>query len=352
VGESVVYDKLTAIRQSESTGHHIQFHTPQYELHHEPEQDLLTLCIQHAKRIREKYDYIRLWYSGGCDSQYMFRAFRAANIHIDEIIMVKCGIKCSEWEIDDVAVPFVREHAHPDTVIRTHTKSIDDYYDFDGFWFDKHARAGRNSRLISGLRLNEHLECINLYDTFGKTVNVLGIDKPKICHVQGKWYAYFLDYYDWQQGTSNNDFCCFFDDDPLIYAKQCHMLRRGIENSVQPDCYNSVQKSHHFERLLNECTDRVSIGEYFIPYANNHHHATIPSFNKKELDAKLYMLEHHPQVMEHYYNGIEELRGIGTRWWNNGDPESGPVLCLSQFMCMSSPGFENSNNLFPDGFNL
>jgi len=358
VGAGTTYEKLEAIKLSERTGHHIQYHVPEFLLQHpmhiEPEQDMWTLCIAHAQRIRKDYDYIRFWYSGGSDSHYMLKVFLAAGVYIDEIIMVKCGIPGTDWEIDDVAVPYVKsiQHNIPNTKITIRSKTIKDYYDTKVFWFDRNCSIGRASKQITSLRLNEELESINLYPEHGRTVNVVGIDKPTICYVNNKWWAYFLDFYDYQHGTDNNDFCCFYDDDPYIYAKQCHLLKRAIEKSVSVEHYNTIKKTSDYEKLVNQSTQRVSPAEYFIPYTNNHDHPTVHSFNKKELDAKLYMQKKHPAVMEHYQAGIQHLKTISTRWWNNSDPEQGPIGCFSKFVCLSEPGIATVDKLFPNGFNL
>lgn len=358
VGSSITFEKLDAIKLSEHTGHHIEYHVPEFLLQHpmhiEPKPDMWTLCIAHAQRIRNTYDYIRFWYSGGSDSHYMLKVFLAAGVYIDEIIMVKCGIPGTDWEIDDVAVKnlnIIKEQI-PNTKIRIETKTLDDYYDTDDFWFDKNVELGRASKCITYLRLNEELESINLYPSHGRTVNVVGIDKPKICYVNKRWYTYFIDAYDYQPGTDTNDFCCFFDDDPLIYTKQCHLLKRAIEKLAVVEQYNTIKNSPDYERLVNQSLQRIDTGEYFIPYTNNHEHPTVHSFNKKELDAKLYMQKYHPAAMQHYQAGIQKLKTISTRWWNNNDPEQGPVGCFSKFICLDEAGVTTMDELFPNGFNL
>jgi hypothetical protein len=358
VGSSVTFEKLEAIKLSERTGHHIQYHVPefllQHQMHIEPEQDMWTLCIAHAQRIRKDYDYIRFWYSGGSDSHYMLKVFLAAGVYIDEIIMVKCGIPGTDWEIDDVAVKNLHKIKDqiPNTKIRIETKTIDNYYNTNNFWFDTNLKLSRASKCITYLRLNEELESINLYSSHGRTVNVVGIDKPNICYVNKRWYTYFIDAFDYQPGTDTNDFCCFYDDDPLIYAKQCHLLKRAIEKSVSVERYNTIKNSPEYEKLVNQSIQRVGTSEYFIPYKNNHDHPTVYSFNKKELDAKLYMQKNHPAVMEHYQAGIQHLKTISTRWWNNGDPEQGPVGCFSKFICIDEPKIVAIDELFPHGFDL
>ena len=358
VGSSITYDKLQAIKLSEHTGHHIQYHVPEFLLQHpmhiEPEQDMWTLCKAHAQQIRKDYDYIRFWYSGGSDSHYMLKVFVENGVHIDEIIMVKCGIPGTDWEIDDIAIENLKKIKDkiPNTKIRIETKTIDDYYNTDNFWFDTNLKLGRASKCITYLRLNEELESINLYSSHGRTVNVVGIDKPSICYVNERWYTYFTDSYDYQPGTDTNDFCCFFEDDPLVFAKQCHLLKNAIVRTVDNDQYNSFKKDKMYEIFLNQSIQRVSESEYFIPYTNNHGHPSVYSFNKKELDAKLYMAKHHPKAMEHYYNGIEHLKTISTKWWNNNNPEQGPIGCLGAFLCLDQQHTTTVDELFPNGFNI
>lgn len=51
----------------------------------EPKESLQTIYLQRAKQLREKYDYIILWYSGGTDSHQILDVFLKHNIFIDEI---------------------------------------------------------------------------------------------------------------------------------------------------------------------------------------------------------------------------------------------------------------------------
>jgi hypothetical protein len=57
----------------------------------EPSQTLSELYAQRARQLREKYDHVVLFYSGGIDSQVILNTFYKNNIKIDEIII--CGNK-------------------------------------------------------------------------------------------------------------------------------------------------------------------------------------------------------------------------------------------------------------------
>ena len=51
------------------------------------ETNLLTLYKQRAEQLREKYDYLVMYYSGGADSTNALHAFIDNNIFLDELIM-------------------------------------------------------------------------------------------------------------------------------------------------------------------------------------------------------------------------------------------------------------------------
>lgn len=53
-----------------------------------PEQSYQTLCGLRARELRETYSYLRLWYSGGCDSHSALMSFVDNDIHLDEIIVL------------------------------------------------------------------------------------------------------------------------------------------------------------------------------------------------------------------------------------------------------------------------
>jgi len=54
----------------------------------EPKKSLKELMRQHAQLIRDSYDYIILYFSGGSDSTTMVNAFLDNNIYVDEIVTI------------------------------------------------------------------------------------------------------------------------------------------------------------------------------------------------------------------------------------------------------------------------
>ena len=81
----------------------------------EPNESWNQLLIKRAIQLRESYDYIRLFYSGGVDSQTMLETFLDNKIKIDEILVYRGSAftdnldeEPAEAEIQNVAIPFLK----------------------------------------------------------------------------------------------------------------------------------------------------------------------------------------------------------------------------------------------------
>ena len=75
------------------------------------------LLEQRIRQLRDKYDYIRLWFSGGKDSTLVLSTAVKHNIHIDEIVIVRRFCKNNlglythfnqSREIEGSAVPYLK----------------------------------------------------------------------------------------------------------------------------------------------------------------------------------------------------------------------------------------------------
>ena len=362
IGKHSTIDKLEAIILSNQDNQQIVFHIPNYikdfPIHIEPEESLETLCVQRAKYLREKYDYIRLWFSGGCDSTYVLKTFVDNNIHIDEIMSMKSGFVECDWEIDTIAVPYLKsiKHKIPNTKITVKTPTIGDYKDWykNEYWFEGYKKLGRASKQFSGLRLNEMLESINLYDTKKLTLNLLGLDKPFIMFVNNNWYAYFLDVnVDIQEQTSDNKFCGFYSDDPIIYTKQCHMLKKAIVKTLPVSEYNKVcfwEKK--YQPLWNNSIGRIKNNETFIVTSMENDQG-LDAMNAKEAMAQKITMKEFPEIYKMYEKGIQNLNAIGdAKWFNKQNAKNGSVGIFADFKCLDKNSSKTVDELFPDGFKV
>jgi hypothetical protein len=69
--------------------------------HTEPSQSLDELYRLRAQQIRDKYDYIIVFCSGGADSNNVIRTFINNNIHVDEVMGIAPMSALHNWNFDD-----------------------------------------------------------------------------------------------------------------------------------------------------------------------------------------------------------------------------------------------------------
>jgi hypothetical protein len=91
VGEFKTYSKVEAIEAHARTGIHPHWHFNEevfksYNWRVEPTESLEDLYARRAKEIREKYDYVSIFYSGGADSGNIVNTFVDNGLKIDEIV--------------------------------------------------------------------------------------------------------------------------------------------------------------------------------------------------------------------------------------------------------------------------
>lgn len=67
----------------------------------EPEENLDELYVRRARWIRQNYDYVILSFSGGTDSEHVFRTFYQNDIKIDEILHYHYDLNCRDRYIQE-----------------------------------------------------------------------------------------------------------------------------------------------------------------------------------------------------------------------------------------------------------
>jgi hypothetical protein len=254
VGNSQHYSKTTALVEATKTN---QF--PEWNFNRdvfdrvnwlvEPQTSISDLYRLRALQLREQYDYIRLEFSGGADSATTLYSFVLNQIHLDEVVFryPKTGEKnattsdpfntksentLSEWEF--AAKPILQWLAshHPQTKITVHDYSedmvntaLDDTWVFRTKDYCNPAHAFKHDNIS----FIDHRRTIDS----GKSICVLyGVDKPKMCIRDKKWYLYFIDF---QANTANSvvneytniniEYFFWTPDLPEIVQKQAHIIR-------------------------------------------------------------------------------------------------------------------------------
>ena len=240
--------------------------------HVESDQTYQQLCIARAKQLREKYSYIRLWYSGGPDSHTTLRSFHLAGVSPDEIVTICNSTLGHDAEPTVESVGLVKPNLHkiyawfPDAKIKfldyVHDTSLNKFDSED--WISKLDRKevyGPLSRVMGdGFDIDPAM-----LDPFyaGNNCELVGEPKPNLVKKNGKWYAYIIDnQIDTSLLVPNLEMFHLSPDMPELFIKQCHMLKRVYQQQMHSnsDSYSmelnrdSIVKNQYLERY-NEWDD-------------------------------------------------------------------------------------------------
>lgn len=214
----------------------------------EPETALCDLYRLRAQQLRDQYDYIRLELSGGADGNTVLYSFLLNGIHLDEVVFryPKSGEKnvsadpfntkpentLSEWEYAArPTLEWIATHS-PDTKITIHDYSADMLAsDHDETWVYRTRDYFQPGHAFKHTvdAVDDHKRTLES----GRRVCMLwGIDKPKVCIRDSKWYLYFMDI---QANAANpdvrhynnitNEYFFWTPDLPELIVKQAHTIK-------------------------------------------------------------------------------------------------------------------------------
>jgi hypothetical protein len=206
----------------------------------EPETCLNDLVDRHVMSIRCLYDHVALHWSGGYDSYTILKAFLRNNVKIDELIIYsrdwwnKGQLNFDNQMAIDSA-NFVKTHWMPDlkiTQIRWGDKNmlvkhfnknkLDWIYNNGG-----QSKINQNSRAILGTQ-NDDVR--RTQDRTGRSIQLNGIDKPRVNLRDGQWYSVRSDSCVFQEA---DDWSLHFWYLPDLYLKQTWMMIRWLETLKQ-----------------------------------------------------------------------------------------------------------------------
>ena len=253
VGDLKFFSKLEAAYAHERLGLPMRWNFNEavyssYDWKTEPTETLEELYRQRAQQIRDKYDYIVLWFSGGADSNNILNSFILNDIKIDEVasmVNIEATRDKMTWlnaEVYNVAtlkVERARQY-QPDLKHRfvDLSQMMIDHFSQKETKFDwiyqMNGYLGPNnvSRQDIKLKVKEWADMINA----GKRVCFIhGIDKPRMLKVKEHYYFRFVDLVD-TAITPNmqmlnrpwefDELFYWTPDCPKIVIKQAHVLKK------------------------------------------------------------------------------------------------------------------------------
>lgn len=355
VGDEKYYNKLQAIQQNLKTSDPIKFITKydNDDFSVVPDGSLGSLITEHLKELRDKYKKVKLYYSGGSDSHLLLLNMIQNNIHIDEIVCLKSGIPTADFEIENYAEPTLKKFANRlrNTTITIKKTSLNDYSEY-------YKKGVTKDKIISGaVGTHNYFRLHWPLDFYGEepledVLHIRGLEKPKIMKHGDDYYTYFLDL-DLEPHANNYQ---FFSSNKKIQIKQSHMFLetyRKLDIKNEHDVWNEEQA---WNKSIGRGIDSQSLPskKLFFGIADNHiEYKGIKLYyqNNKEQLALKWCLENRPDLLQAWYENLEQLKDITqNQWWNDGQPEMGSIGVFSDFYCLTQKSTKTVDQLFPDGF--
>lgn len=214
------------------------------------------LKLERALKLREKYKYLKLYFSGGSDSITVLNTFIKNNIHIDEIVNWKRSLGSFQKldpniENELSAIPYLNyiQHSIPKTKITIENISITDL-----MMYNNGLGSGKENRRIifgdpSELDFVPDHKYLYLNDTRDGVGHIEGGQKPSIFLYNNQWY--FGMYDTCCTGFYNNAEDFFFDkENPELFIKTVHNLTNYMNNLFLTD-------TEKFENLKNNRNNRT-----------------------------------------------------------------------------------------------
>jgi hypothetical protein len=278
VDDRSTYSKLEALEWAKKPGAKAEWNFNRsafdsLEWTKEPETDLWSMYKLRARQIREAYDYVVLFYSGGSDSHNILHAWLDAGLKIDEIATTwnyeATGDKQNHYnaEITNVVLPDIealqKKHEFKFRLIDISQFCID-LFDTWGTEFDYNVNFHFSPNNPAKHLFRDKIEDYkNLISAGKKLCFVWGKEKPQLRYENDAHYFHFCDNIDntvgpyvqrkYYQGWYDELFY-WTPDFPLIPVKQSHVILNYIEHALESDFepWNSQVQVNGYSRKYDK----------------------------------------------------------------------------------------------------
>ena len=298
----------------------------------EPTESWDTLLRLRALQLRDENRYIRLWYSGGADSQTILNAFMDNNIFIDEIVNVRTSPVndfddkrgyIANQEQNLRARPYLKliKDLIPNTKISLIDVDAEHYlnlYKSDG-WVSNASQLdlADDPGMVLGTR--ERIAATKLLTMNADIVEIAGGDKPKVIRRDGVYYAPLVDtQFQFVNLVSNKEFYTTAEF-PELHAKQCHIWKEQLHNrfpdvseDLTHDIYNPKLIDPDFKKDWYHCCRNILHYELDLGKGWG---MDSPKFQSRLAQAK----EYHPELLLHFLGQLKEQQVEIKPYWKEFD---------------------------------
>jgi hypothetical protein len=354
VGDFKTYSKLEAIELSGKTKKPLQwvFNQPVFESFdwtHEPEGNLEFWYKQRAQQIREKYDYIVIWYSGGADSHNVLMSFVRNNIFVDEIaqfhnLTADKGNKKTYFneEVFFTSAPNTQALIENNPLYQ-HTKHrLVDLTDIQAKMLQQDSNkwdyfykvsTHMTPSALSRSYLRETIpDYVSLIEQGKRVCFVWGCEKPMVQRHNNNWYVGFKDMVDnavsqrtqmLNREWEHDELFYWTPDLPQLAAKQAHIVKRFL-SQLTPGAVDNINVSAHKKiedeygrRVINTHTADVVVNNVrYQLLPDGLHRLIYPDWNPESIVAGKPLSLAYPERDTWMFNSIAP--DLGQKYYSYG----------------------------------
>ena len=230
-----------------------------------PKINYFELVKQRARHIRQNYEYIRFWLSGGSDSYTALWGFIESGTKIDEIIVVRKFLQSPDelnsFEENTTVKKILEYYSHQ----LKHTKIT--YLDYDWHFFKKTFSCNEHNWInwtfghcpLSIRVCIDHAnpffkypDLLNLFDQNVRVADVCGLEKSKVYLINGERFHLMLDASKMAGSCGRPGHVPFYFDHefPELFVLDAHLRYANSPTRVPHPFYNAV--SHRYNRKYNK----------------------------------------------------------------------------------------------------
>ena len=281
VGDYKTYSKIAALERANLVNIPVEwiFNDSVFSTHPwkiDTGVDIKILYKKRAEQIRNKYDYIVIWYSGGVDSFTMLNTFKENNIHVDEIAQYHAYEGEKTWdsylnkELELVAIPqtqeFLKKMPHTKHRMIDLTPIINSVYDIDDNKFDFIYKSNKSfgpDQLARTYFREKVSDWQKIIASGKKLCFVWATDKPPVRHdiLDDKYYLEFIDIIDGAgvgprtqmlNRPEEHDELFYWSPDAMdLMARQGHIIANYMRNPPKEDLDSKYLTRDRFIYLLD-----------------------------------------------------------------------------------------------------
>jgi len=250
-----------------------------YDWTRDPWQTWAQLLKARCNDIRHRYDWVRLWYSGGRDSHPILEAFVANNIHLDEIVVWYNPLDHDRGpEVEHIVLPLAKKvvQLNPRIKLTVIELGLEDYEELfhSEYWLENTlGHPAGTYGFYPGQNTSLYFRKPHLFpqrDRGLKDINIFGLEKPRLIIQNNKWYFEAIDIpYAMHWGPSDVSELFYLSPDlPELNAKQCWLLINHLEknyNNLTSTFVEQYSQGKLGPEKYDELCHVIGRGAYTVP---------------------------------------------------------------------------------------